>query len=58
MLTPFAGAGSECVAAKITGRHYIGFEIDKEYCIISEKRLAKAERESEQISLFQITKEE
>lgn len=27
MLAPFAGAGSECVAAKATGRHYIGFEI-------------------------------
>ena len=27
MLAPFAGAGSKCVAAKATGRHYIGFEI-------------------------------
>lgn len=58
MLTPFAGAGSECVAAKQIGRHYIGFEIEKEYCDISEERLAHTERESEQMNLFQIAKGE
>jgi len=57
MLTPFSGAGSECVAAKLTDRHYIGFEIEKEYCTISEKRLAHTEKESEQINLFQIAQE-
>ncbi len=54
ILAPFAGAGSECVAAKIVGRHYIGFETDKEYCRISEERLAYTEKENEQINLFQI----
>lgn len=39
LLTPFAGAGSECVAAKATGRHYVGFELEEEYCKIAEKRL-------------------
>ena len=39
VLAPFAGAGSECVAAKLLGRHYIGFEIDDEYIEIAEKRL-------------------
>lgn len=54
LFTPFAGAGSECVAAKITGRHYIGFELEKEYCEIAEKRLEHTEPESgEQITLFQ-----
>lgn len=57
MLTPFSGAGSECVAAKLTDRHYIGFEIEKEYCIISEERLSHTEKESEQMNLFQITQE-
>lgn len=47
MLTPFSGAGSECVAAKMTGRHYIGFEVEKEYCEISEERLSHTEREIE-----------
>lgn len=39
VLAPFAGAGSECVAAKFLGRHYIGFEIDDKYIEIAEKRL-------------------
>jgi DNA modification methylase len=58
MLTPFAGAGSECVAAKMTGRHYIGFETEEEYCKISEDRLAHTEQENEQMNLFQIKQEE
>lgn len=58
MLTPFAGAGSECVAAKMTGRHYIGFETEEEYCKISEERLAHTEQENEQMNLFQIKQEE
>ncbi len=57
MLTPFSGAGSECVAAKLTDRHYIGFEIEKEYCTISEERLAHTEKESEQMNLFQMAQE-
>ncbi len=57
MLTPFSGAGSECVAAKLTDRHYIGFEIEKEYCIISEERLSHTEKESEQMNLFQMAQE-
>ena len=58
MLTPLAGAGSECVAAKMTGRHYIGFETEEEYCKISEERLAHTEQENEQMNLFQIKQEE
>ena len=41
LFTPFAGAGSECVAAKMTGRKYIGIEVEREYCVIAEKRLAQ-----------------
>ena len=39
MLTPFAGAGSECVAAKELERNYIGFEIDSTYIEIAQLRL-------------------
>lgn len=39
MLCPFSGSGSECVAAKQNGLHYIGFEIDSTYCAASIDRL-------------------
>jgi len=57
MLAPFSGAVSECVAAKLTGRHYIGFETDSEYCKISKERLNHTEEEHEQMNTFQIKQE-
>lgn len=39
-LVPFAGAGSECVAAKRAGLRFLAFETDPAYLEISEKRLA------------------
>jgi DNA modification methylase len=39
-LVPFAGAGSECVAAKECGLKFIAFEKDKSYVQICQKRLA------------------
>ncbi len=56
MLTPFAGAGSECVAAKVTGRNYIGFEVDSSYCDIARERLAHAEEEHQQLTLASLSK--
>ncbi len=41
-LVPFAGSGSECVAAYREGLHYIGFETDFEYVKIAQKRLVAA----------------
>jgi len=41
VMTPFSGSGSECVAAKLSGRNYLGFEVDKEYYKISIERLSK-----------------
>lgn len=52
VFTPFSGSGSECVAAKMCGRNYCGFEINKEYYTISLERLLHCERENVQISLF------
>lgn len=40
VFTPFAGAGSECVAAKLTGRKYLGIEMEEDYCKVAEERLA------------------
>ena len=39
ILDPFFGSGTTGVAAKNLERNYIGFEIHKEYCDISEQRL-------------------
>ena len=40
VLTPFSGSGTECVAAKCLKLNYIGFEINKDYIDISNKRLS------------------
>lgn len=39
VVIPFAGSGVECVAAKELGRNYVGFEIDKKYFDIAQKRI-------------------
>jgi len=39
VFTPFAGVGSECVAAKKSGRRYFGIEMESKYCQIAAKRL-------------------
>jgi len=39
VLDPFAGSGSTVVAARNLGRHFIAYEISKEYAAISMKRL-------------------
>jgi site-specific DNA-methyltransferase (adenine-specific) len=39
LLVPFAGSGSECVAAKALGVDYIGFEINAEYITVANGRL-------------------
>jgi site-specific DNA-methyltransferase (adenine-specific) len=43
VLDPFMGVGSTAVAAVATGRHFVGFETDPEYCGRSLRRIA-AER--------------
>lgn len=42
VFTPFSGSGTECLAAKELGRHYIGFELEEEYVDLSRVRLSKA----------------
>lgn len=51
MLTPFSGAGSECLAAKELGRNYIGYEVDRQYVDIANKRLEHAMLNN-QMSIF------
>ena len=49
VLDPFAGGGSTLIAAKRLKRHYIGFEIDKQYYDIACNRLYK---EPQQTAMF------
>jgi len=51
VLVPFGGTGSECIAAKLHGRDFIGFEIDAKYYEIAQARLADARSEASQLSL-------
>jgi site-specific DNA-methyltransferase (adenine-specific) len=39
-LVPFAGSGSECVAAKKLGLPFIGVELNEDYVKLAESRLA------------------
>ncbi len=42
---PFLGSGTSSVVAKKLGRHYVGVEIDLEYCCLAEKRLSMADHD-------------
>lgn len=39
VLDPFMGSGTTAVAAKLLGRHYVGFEINSDYYRIAEARV-------------------
>jgi len=43
VLDPFMGSGSTAVAAASTGRKWVGYDIDPEYCEITRKRAAAAQ---------------
>lgn len=45
VLDPFLGSGTTSVVAKKLGRHYIGTELEAQYCVWAEQRLERAERD-------------
>ena len=51
VLIPFAGSGTECAVSLREGRKFIGFEIDKNYVEMANKRVFK---EAQTPKLFQI----
>lgn len=44
---PFSGSGTTLTVAKKLGRHYLGIEKEKQYCIWTEYRLEKADENKE-----------
>jgi site-specific DNA-methyltransferase (adenine-specific) len=44
VLDPFTGSGTTCMAAKKTGRNYIGIEMEEEYVKIAEARVNSIQR--------------
>lgn len=49
VVVPFAGSGSECVAAKKNGREFVGFDVNQKYVDMARNRVRK---ETAQLSLF------
>ncbi len=41
VLDPFMGSGTTALAAKMTQRHYLGYEISPEYCSAAKRRIAE-----------------
>ena len=39
ILDPYSGSGTTCAVAKRMGKQYIGFELSKEYCDLSNERI-------------------
>ena len=39
VLDPFAGSGTTCLTALQDGRHFVGYEINPDYCQLAESRL-------------------
>jgi modification methylase len=54
ILDPFVGSGTTCIAAIKNNRHYVGYDIDSNYCSLAEDRIKKTKSEPKQLSLENI----
>ncbi|MHB1830741.1 MAG: DNA-methyltransferase, partial [Candidatus Micrarchaeaceae archaeon] len=41
ILDPFMGSGQTAIAALKSGRHFVGYETDKIYCELAQKRISE-----------------
>lgn len=48
ILDPFMGSGTSAVSSIYCKRNFIGFEIDKDYCNISNERISNAKEENDE----------
>jgi len=46
VVIPFVGSGSECVAATLEGREFIGFELNPDYVALARNRVREAKTEA------------
>ena len=51
VIDPLCGSGTTCVAAVLTGRRYIGYDIIPEYCKLARQRISQAERSLQAIEV-------
>ncbi|OYT70366.1 MAG: site-specific DNA-methyltransferase [Chloracidobacterium sp. CP2_5A] len=46
VVDPFLGSGTTAVAAKKLGRHYLGIDINPDYCVYARDRVSRATRQT------------
>jgi len=56
ILDPFMGSGQTAIAALKTKRHYVGYEINKDYVLLAEKRIKEFLNEMSSPNLIDIDK--
>ena len=56
ILDPFMGSGTTAKIALLTNRYFVGFEINKEYCDIAEKRIDYLLRQTTIFTDFEVEK--
>ncbi len=54
VLDPFIGSGQTAIAAIKTGRHYVGYDINKEYVKLAERRIKEFLQTSSASTLFAV----